>query len=94
MALIPLVASVLIYAAFSYLSITGRQAQVLANNQQAGVNIGINERRNILISYIYSGAILGFATMIYASTASSTRLLHLCPRSAVCLQTCSRCLSV
>lgn len=68
MALIPLVASVLIYAAFSYLSITGRQAQVLANNQQAGVNIGINERRNILISYIYSGAILGFATMVYAST--------------------------
>lgn len=34
MALIPLVASVLIYAAFSYLSITGRQAQVLANNHK------------------------------------------------------------
>lgn len=68
LALIPLVASILIYAFFSYLSVTGRQSQVLANNQQAGVNIGINEKRNILISYIYSGAILGFATMIYAST--------------------------
>lgn len=68
MALIPLIASVLIYAAFSYVSVTGRQSQVLANNQQAGVNIGINEKRNILISYIYSGAILGFATMIYASS--------------------------
>lgn len=68
MALIPLIASIAIYAAFSYLSVTGRQAQVLANNQQAGVNIGINEKRNILVSYIYSGAILGFATMVYAST--------------------------
>lgn len=68
MALIPLIASVVIYAAFSYVSVTGRQSQVLANNQQAGVNIGINEKRNILISYIYSGAILGFATMIYASS--------------------------
>lgn len=68
MALIPLVASILIYAAFSYLSVTGRQSQVLANNQQAGVNIGINEKRNIIVSYIYSGAILGFATMVYSST--------------------------
>lgn len=68
MALIPLLASVAIYAAFSYLSVTGRQSQVLANNQQAGVNIGINEKRNIIISYVYSGLILGFATMVYAST--------------------------
>lgn len=36
--------------------------------QQAGVNIGINEQKNILVSYIYSGIILGLATMIYAST--------------------------
>lgn len=68
LALIPLIASIVIYAAFSYVSVTGRQSQVLANNQQAGVNIGINEKRNILVSYIYSGAILGFATMIYASS--------------------------
>lgn len=68
MALIPLVISIVIYAAFSYTSVTGRQAQVLASNQQTGVNIGINEKKNIIVSYIYSGVILGFATMIYAST--------------------------
>lgn len=68
LAVIPLAASIAIYAYFSYLSPTGRQAQVLANNQQAAVNIGINEKKNVLISYIYSGVILGFASMIYAST--------------------------
>ena len=66
--LIPLVMSIFIYAIFTYWSVTGRQAQILANNQQAGVNIGINEQKNILVSYIYSGIILGLATMIYAST--------------------------
>ena len=66
--LIPLVMSIFIYAIFTYWSVTGRQTQILANNQQAGVNIGINEQKNILVSYIYSGIILGLATMIYAST--------------------------
>ena len=60
--------AIFIYAIFTYWSVTGRQAQILANNQQAGVNIGINEQKNILVSYIYSGIILGLATMIYAST--------------------------
>ncbi|MCD7763753.1 MAG: hypothetical protein LUI14_11280 [Lachnospiraceae bacterium] len=67
--LFPFLGSVAVYAVFSYLSKTGKQSVLLANNQGAAVNIGINETKNVIISYVYSGLIFGFATMIYASTA-------------------------
>lgn len=66
-ALIPLVGSILIYAIYSYVTVTGKQALLLARNQQAAVNIGINEQKNVIVSYIFSGMIFGFATLIYGS---------------------------
>jgi ribose transport system permease protein len=66
--LVPLIGAIVVYILFSYLTVTGKQAQLLAHNQQSAVNIGINEKRNVIVSYIYSGAIFGFATMIYSST--------------------------
>lgn len=66
--LLPLAGVIIVYAVYSYLSTSGKQAVLLANNQQAAVNIGINENRNVIISYVFSGLIFGFATMIYAST--------------------------
>ena len=42
----------------------GRQATLLANNQQSAVNIGIKENRNVIISYVFSGLIFGLATVI------------------------------
>lgn len=65
---IPLAAAVAVYTFYSYAAVTGKQSRLLANNQSAAVNIGINENRNVMISFIYSGLIFGFATMIYAST--------------------------
>lgn len=69
LALVPLIASVVLYAFYSYGTVTGKEAQLLSNNQQSAVNIGINEKKNVFISYIYSGLIFGFATMIYATKA-------------------------
>lgn len=66
--LIPLVGAIAVYAIFSYLTVSGKQSQLLAHNQQSAVNIGINERANVIISYLYSGLIFGCATMIYSST--------------------------
>lgn len=66
--LIPLAGSVLVYACYSYVSTSGKQAVLLANNQKAAVNIGINEKRNVIISFLFSGLIFGFATMIYVTT--------------------------
>ena len=67
--LVPFAGAVIVYAVYSYVSTSGKQAVLLANNQQAAVNIGINEKRNVIVSYVYSGLIFGFATIIYSSTA-------------------------
>lgn len=63
--LIPLILAIVVYAVYSYLTKTGRQAELLANNQQAAVNIGINENRNVIVSYIFSGILFGLATIIW-----------------------------
>lgn len=68
MALLPLIGAVAVYVIYSYFTVTGKQSRLLANNQAASVNIGIREGKNVFISYIFSGMIFGFATMIYAST--------------------------
>lgn len=65
---IPFIGAVAVYAIFSYVSKAGKQSVLLANSQNAAVNIGINEKKNVIISYVYSGLIFGFATMIYTST--------------------------
>ena len=66
--LIPFVGAVAVYAFYSYVTTTGKQSLLLAQNQQAAVNIGISENKNVILSYVYSGIIFGFATMIWAST--------------------------
>lgn len=58
------IAAFLIYDRFS---VAGRKGKILSNNQQAGVNIGINEKKNIIISYAYTGVIIGMAAIIYVS---------------------------
>lgn len=68
LALFPLIASFLIYTAYSYLTVTGKQSRLLSNNQSAAVNIGINEGKNVIITYVFSGLVFGFATMLYASS--------------------------
>lgn len=65
--LLPLGLSILVYVFYSYFTVSGKQSMLLSNNQQAAVNIGINEKKNVIISYLFSGLIFGFATTIYAS---------------------------
>lgn len=63
--LIPMLLGIGIYAFFSYCTVAGKHAQLLSNNQQSAVNIGINEKKNVIISYVFSGLIFGVATLIY-----------------------------
>lgn len=67
MVLIPFLGAVLVYAFYSKFTVVGKQALLLANNQQSAVNIGLNEKWNIIITYLYSGLIFGFATCIYVT---------------------------
>ena len=68
MVLIPLLLAIGIYVAYSYFTVTGKQAALLSRNQNASVNIGIKERKNVIVSYVYSGLIFGMATLIFAGT--------------------------
>ena len=68
MVFVPFLLAVGIYAFYSNVATTGGRASLLANNQQAAVNIGVKETGNVLISYVYSGILFGLATMIYCST--------------------------
>ena len=67
--LLPLAIVIALYAFYSYLTTSGRQGMLLANNQQSAVDIGINENRNVIISYVFSGLIFGFATIIWIAKA-------------------------
>ncbi len=67
--LAPMLLGIGIYAFYSYCTVTGKQAKLLANNQQAALNIGIKEKKNVIISYVFSGLIFGFATIIYMANS-------------------------
>lgn len=63
--LFPALGGIAVYAFFSYCTITGKEAALLSKNRQAAVNIGIDEKKNVILTYLYSGLIFGFATIIY-----------------------------
>lgn len=66
--LIPLVLAFVIYAFYKRFTLTGKQSELLKNNQNVAVDIGINERKNVILSYVFSGLIFGCATMVWASS--------------------------
>lgn len=63
--LVPFVLAVLIYIFYKQFTMTGKQSTLLANNQGAAVNIGISEKKNVILSYVFSGLIFGCATMVW-----------------------------
>ena len=67
--LAPMLLAIGIYAFYSYCTVSGKQSRLLANNQQAAVNIGVKEKKNVIVSYLFSGLIFGFATIIYIANA-------------------------
>lgn len=64
---IPAVIAIALFVIYTYFTTAGRRGKILANNQSAGVNIGINEKKDVIISYVFSGLILGFSAIIYVS---------------------------
>lgn len=60
-----------VYFYYNRFTVAGQHALLLANSQQAAVNIGVNERKNVLISFMLSGMLYGIAAVIFASQAAS-----------------------
>lgn len=64
---LPTALAITVFVIFSYFTAAGRKGKILSNNQKSGVNIGINENKNVLITYIFSGIIIGLAAIVYVS---------------------------
>ena len=65
--LLPAALAMILFVVYTYFTASGRRGKILANNQSAGVNIGINENKNVFVSYIFSGLIIGMAAIVYIS---------------------------
>ena len=65
--LLPTGLAMAIFMFYSNLTVTGRKGKILANNQAAGVNIGIWEEANVSQTGMFTGAIVGLAAVIYVS---------------------------
>lgn len=70
--LLPTALAMGIFLFFSNYTVTGRKAKILANNQAAGVNIGIWEEANVSQTAMFCGAIVGLAATIYVSQNNVT----------------------
>ena len=65
--LLPTALAMGIFLFYSNYTVTGRKGKILANNQAAGVNIGIWEEANVSQTAMFTGAIVGLAATIYVS---------------------------
>ncbi|MCF0127531.1 MAG: hypothetical protein HUJ70_03125 [Pseudobutyrivibrio sp.] len=65
--LIVLGLAVLVFVVYSYMTVAGKRAKLLANNQQAAVNIGVDEKKNVIQTFIVCGFLLGCAAAIHGS---------------------------
>ena len=65
--LIVLAIAVAVFVVYSYCTVAGKRSKALANNQQSAVNIGINEKRNVIQTFLICGILLGCAACIYGS---------------------------
>lgn len=59
---------IVIYHIITKYTIIGYEAEALASNQQLAVNLGINEKRNVISIFLVSGVLLGVCSAMYAAT--------------------------
>ena len=65
--LIVLAIALAVFLVYCYKTVPGKRSALLANNQQAAVNIGVKENKNVLQTFIVCGILLGCAASIYGS---------------------------
>ncbi len=65
--LLPTALAIVAFVVFTYFTAAGRKGKVLSNNQRAGVNIGIDEKKNVFVTYFFTGIIIGLAAIVYVS---------------------------
>ncbi len=59
---------VLAYHIVTQYTIIGHESEALVHNQRLGVSLGINEKRNVIYIFLFSGFLLGICSAMYAAT--------------------------
>jgi ribose transport system permease protein len=72
--LVPLLIGVALYVVYGHFTVAGKQSKLLRENQKAAVNIGINEKKNTIITYVVSGTIFGLAAILYATSNTLSKV--------------------
>ena len=72
--LIPLLIGIALYVVYGHFTVAGKQSKLLRENQKAAVNIGINEKKNTIITYVVSGVIFGLAAILYATSNTLSKV--------------------
>lgn len=65
--LIAVALALAIFIIYFYLTVPGKQAKLLAGNQQASVNIGVDEKKNVIQTFFICGLMLGLAAAMFGS---------------------------
>lgn len=65
--LVPFALALVLYFCYDKYTVVGRQSVLLARNQGTAVHIGINEKKNTIITYVISGIMFGLAGAVYAT---------------------------
>lgn len=65
--LVVLLFALMVFLVYCYLTVPGRRAKLLSNNQQVSVNIGVKENKNLLQTFFMCGLLLGCAGAIFGS---------------------------
>ncbi|MCF0132441.1 MAG: hypothetical protein HUJ72_01100 [Blautia sp.] len=65
--LVILALALVVFCVYNYKMVAGTRSKLLSSNQQAAVNIGINEPKNIIQTFIVCGFLLGCAACIHGS---------------------------
>ena len=62
-----LLGSITLYHVVITYTTVGRRGVLLRNGQTMAVNIGVNEKKNVVCLFIFSGVLLGMGAVVYAS---------------------------
>jgi len=62
-----LITAMLLYYVVINKTTIGRRGQLLRRGQSMAVNIGINEKKNVMLLFVFSGILFGLGATVYAS---------------------------
>lgn len=67
-----LAAAMILYYLVTNKTTVGRRGRLLSRGQSMAVNIGVNEKKNVMLIFLFSGILFGLGAAVYASQEKVT----------------------